>query len=102
MRPKVSCFGAGFVGIPTSSVLALHNPNRQVLFNIFEFIVFDINKERIARCQNNDPPIFEPGLEDILKKTNGINLLFSDDIAAALDGTSLIFLALPTPTKHFG
>lgn len=24
---KVACFGAGFVGIPTSTVLALHNPN---------------------------------------------------------------------------
>ena len=23
---KVSCFGAGFVGLPTSSVLAFHNP----------------------------------------------------------------------------
>jgi len=28
---KVSCFGAGFVGIPTASVLALHNPNIEVI-----------------------------------------------------------------------
>lgn len=24
---KVACFGAGFVGLPTSAVLALHNPD---------------------------------------------------------------------------
>ena len=29
-RYKVSCFGAGFVGIPTSTVLALKNPDKQV------------------------------------------------------------------------
>ena len=27
---KVACFGAGFVGLPTSSVLALHNPDIEV------------------------------------------------------------------------
>ena len=27
---RVACFGAGFVGLPTSSVLALHNPNIEV------------------------------------------------------------------------
>lgn len=28
---RVACFGAGFVGLPTSSVLALHNPDIEVL-----------------------------------------------------------------------
>jgi len=32
---KITCFGAGFVGLPTSSVLALNNPDSQ-------FIVYDI------------------------------------------------------------
>jgi hypothetical protein len=31
---KVSCFGAGFVGLPTSSVLAFHNPTIKVTFPI--------------------------------------------------------------------
>jgi len=30
---KVSCFGAGFVGLPTSTVLAIKNPDKQV-FNL--------------------------------------------------------------------
>ena len=32
---KISCFGAGFVGIPTSSVLALYNPHLQVPLSIY-------------------------------------------------------------------
>lgn len=29
---KVACFGAGFVGLPTSSVLALNNPDIEVYY----------------------------------------------------------------------
>ena len=35
---KVSCFGAGFVGLPTSSVLAVHNPD----INVQIFIIFSL------------------------------------------------------------
>lgn len=35
-------------------------------------------------------------------KTNGVNLSFTDSLAEALTDTSVIFLALPTPTKNFG
>ena len=31
---KVAVFGAGFVGIPTASVLALHNPQIEVFFYV--------------------------------------------------------------------
>ena len=35
-------------------------------------------------------------------KTNHVNLSFTDQLSEALDGVSIIFLALPTPTKNFG
>ena len=37
-----------------------------------------------------------------MQKTNGINLNFTDYLSDALHGVSVIFLALPTPTKNFG
>lgn len=37
-----------------------------------------------------------------MHKTNGINLHFTDCVSDALHQTSVIFLALPTPTKNFG
>lgn len=35
-------------------------------------------------------------------KTNGVNLSFTDSLEEALSNASVIFLALPTPTKNFG
>jgi UDPglucose 6-dehydrogenase len=37
-----------------------------------------------------------------MAKTNGVNLSFSDQLPHALNNASVIFLALPTPTKNFG
>lgn len=99
---KVVCFGAGFVGIPTSSVLAFKNPDKQVLLATMQFVVFDINATRIQLCKENRPHIYEQGLVDLLHKVNGVNLSFTIDINEGLSGASVIFLALPTPTKTFG
>lgn len=38
----------------------------------------------------------------MMKKVNGKNLEFTDDIKIALDHPDVIFLALPTPTKTSG
>jgi UDPglucose 6-dehydrogenase len=67
-----------------------------------QFQVYDISVPRIAKCKLNQPPIFEPGLEELMGKTNGVNLSFTDSMEEALKGAALIFLALPTPTKNFG
>jgi UDP-glucose 6-dehydrogenase len=37
-----------------------------------------------------------------MQETNGVNLSFTTSISEALDNSSVIFLALPTPTKTFG
>ena len=41
--------------------------------------VLDINKERIAAWNSEKLPIYEPGLEDIVKARRGQNLFFSSD-----------------------
>ena len=60
---NICCIGAGYVGGPTMAVIAKHCPDIQVN-------VVDINKERIERWNDNDftnLPIYEPGLEEIIK-----------------------------------
>ena len=47
-------------------------------------------------------PIFEPNLEETMAKVHKKNLKFSTDIGEALNKASVIFLALPTPTKTWG
>ena len=61
---KICCIGAGYVGGPTMAVIADKCPH-------LEINVVDINKNRIKAWNDNDLsklPIFEPGLEEIIKK----------------------------------
>ena len=55
MQYKVACFGAGFVGIPTSSVLALYNPDKKVTLLQLSSLctIFMRNASRCARTTNH-------------------------------------------------
>ncbi|KAK4019778.1 hypothetical protein OUZ56_001785 [Daphnia magna] len=92
---KICCIGAGYVGGPTCSVLALNCPDIQVT-------VVDRNELRINQWNSEKLPIYEPGLEEIVKQCRGKNLFFSTDMAPALKEADLIFISVNTPTKTFG
>jgi UDPglucose 6-dehydrogenase len=47
-------------------------------------------------------PIYEPGLEGIVRECRGRNLFFSVDVRAAIKESDLIFVAVNTPTKTYG
>ena len=69
---KICCIGAGYVGGPTMAVMAFNCPHIRI-------DVVDINEERINAWNNNDfnkLPVFEPGLDKIVKKCRDINLFF--------------------------
>lgn len=46
--------------------------------------------------------IFQPGLDDVVKKCRNKNLFFSNDIETAIDEAELIFISVNTPTKTVG
>ncbi|WP_075506972.1 nucleotide sugar dehydrogenase [Prochlorococcus marinus] len=95
---NICCIGAGFVGGPTMALMA--EKCRNLIFN-----VVDINKQRIAEWNNKDfskLPIYEPGLEEIIKKTRNKNLFFSTEIEDAIRSADLIFISVNTPTKTNG
>ena len=64
--------------------------------------VVDVNAERIAAWQSDRLPIFEPGLDDIVRSARGRNLSFSTDVDAAIRAADIIFIAVNTPTKTYG
>ena len=69
---NICCIGAGYVGGPTMSVIASNCPDLRI-------DVVDINKDRIEAWNSNNfskLPVFEPGLEEIVKKCRGKNLFF--------------------------
>ncbi|KAF7998167.1 hypothetical protein HCN44_009565 [Aphidius gifuensis] len=92
---KICCIGAGYVGGPTCSVIALKCPEIIVT-------VVDKCKERIAQWNSDRLPIYEPGLDDVVEKCRGKNLFFSTDIERAIEEADLIFISVNTPTKTFG
>jgi UDPglucose 6-dehydrogenase len=95
---KICCIGAGYVGGPTMAVIAQKCPHIQVT-------VVDLNVERIAAWndKNDDNiPIYEPGLSAIVADTRGKNLFFSTDVEKAIDEAQIIFISVNTPTKTYG
>lgn len=48
--------------------------------------------ERIAAWNSNDLPIYEPGLEDVVKKCRGRNLFFSSDTTKHIGEADIVFV----------
>ncbi|TVR52347.1 MAG: UDP-glucose 6-dehydrogenase [Puniceicoccaceae bacterium] len=92
---KICCIGAGYVGGPTMAMIAHKCPNVRVT-------VVDINPDRIAAWNSDALPIFEPGLDEIVKAARGKNLFFSTDVDGAIRDSEIIFMSVNTPTKTYG
>jgi len=94
---KICCLGAGYVGGPTCSVIALKCPHIRVT-------IVDFNQARIDAWNSSDfkLPIYEPGLEDVVRQARGRNLFFSTDVDKAILEAELIFVSVNTPTKKTG
>ncbi|MFP4166727.1 MAG: UDP-glucose 6-dehydrogenase [Opitutales bacterium] len=92
---NICCIGAGYVGGPTMAMIARKCPEHTVT-------VVDINEERIAAWNSDELPVFEPGLDSIVKACRGTNLFFSTDVAAVIREAEMIFMSVNTPTKTYG
>src|SRR3954468_10884534 len=92
---KICCIGAGYVGGPTMAMIALKAPKIEVR-------VVDMNAARIASWNSDTLPIYEPGLDDVVRQTRGKNLHFSTDVHGGIKAADIIFVAVNTPTKTYG
>jgi UDPglucose 6-dehydrogenase len=95
MIKRITCIGAGYVGGPTMAVMALKNPD-------IKFHIVDINQARIDAWMSDVLPIYEPGLDDVVRQTRGKNLFFSTDVKGAIAEADMIFISVNTPTKKYG
>ncbi|MBX3749560.1 MAG: UDP-glucose 6-dehydrogenase [Opitutaceae bacterium] len=92
---NICCIGAGYVGGPTMAMIALKAPDIRVT-------VVDMNAARIAAWNQGNLPIYEPGLDEVVRQARGRNLFFSTDIAGNIKAADIIFVAVNTPTKTYG
>ena len=85
---KVSVMGTGYVGLVSGVCLAAKG---------HEVICVDIDKEKVANINNGIPPIYEEGLEDLLKENIGKTLVATDALHKAVQDTDLSLIAVGTP-----
>ena len=94
-KKNILGIGAGYVGAPSMVMIASKCPDYKVT-------VVDINPERIAAWNSDRLPVYEPGLDAIVRKTRGRNLFFSTDVEGQIQENDIIFVCVNTPTKTFG
>lgn len=91
---NVCVVGTGYVGLVTGTVFAdLGN----------DVICIDKEEGKIAMLQDGIMPIYEPGLEEMVKRnTEEGRLTFSTDLAEGVRRSTVIFIAVGTPPKDNG
>ena len=92
---RICCIGAGYVGGPTMAMIAKQCPD-------IEVHVVDLNQARIDQWNSDELPIYEPGLDEVVREARGRNLKFSTQVDSAISEANIIFIAVNTPTKSFG
>lgn len=91
---KIAVFGSGYVGLVTGACLAeMGNTVRCV----------DINQSKIEMLSKGHVPIFEPGLEELVKRNLAAGrLIFTTDQKDAVEKSLFIFVAVGTPPEEDG
>ncbi len=90
----VAVIGSGYVGLVAGACLA-ETGN--------DVVCVDKDAEKISRLQRNEIPIYEPGLEPMVQRNQAEGrLTFTTDIAAAIQGARVIFIAVGTPPGEDG
>lgn len=91
---KVAVVGTGYVGLVTGTCLAETGNH---------VICVDIDKSKVQKMKDGIVPIYEPGLELLFERNIAQGRLeFTTDLKEAVDQSTYIFLALPTPPDEDG
>jgi UDPglucose 6-dehydrogenase len=90
----VAVVGSGYVGLVAGACLA-ETGN--------DVVCVDVDERKIERLRQNDIPIYEPGLEDMVRRNQAEGRLsFSTDLGDAVRRSRVIFIAVGTPPGEDG
>src|SRR5690554_3477214 len=91
---RVTVFGTGYVGLVQGTILADVG---------HEVVCVDVDAEKIARLEQGIIPIYEPGLEGLVKENHAAGRLrFTTDAAMAVEHGDIQFIAVGTPPDEDG
>ncbi len=85
---KIAVAGTGYVGLVSGVCLAAKG---------HEVVCVDIDQDKVDKINRGEPPIYEVGLEDLLKEHIGKRLRASTDLRAAVIESDLSLIAVGTP-----
>ncbi|HCJ93920.1 MAG TPA: UDP-glucose 6-dehydrogenase, partial [Sphaerochaeta sp.] len=91
---NIAVIGTGYVGLVSGALLSDFGHS---------VICVDIDEAKIERLHQGEIPIFEPGLEPVVK--NNVfykRLSFTTDLKLAIDNSEVIFIAVGTPPADDG
>ena len=89
---KVAVFGAGYVGLVTGACLAELG---------HEVVVRDVLPNRVEQLRAGEVPIWEPGLEELLRR-NADRLTYTLDVGEAVSDAEFLYVAVGTPPTYSG
>lgn len=92
IKMKIAVAGTGYVGLVTGVCLAE---------NGHSVTCVDVEPAKVELMQKGIPPIYEPGLAELMKK-NMERLIFTLDYKAAYTDADVIFIGVGTPEKRDG
>jgi UDPglucose 6-dehydrogenase len=91
---RVTIFGTGYVGLVTGTCLAEVGN---------DVVCVDVDANKIARLERGEIPIYEPGLEPLVRANHASrHLRFTTDAVAAIEHAQIIFIAVGTPPDEDG
>jgi UDPglucose 6-dehydrogenase len=90
----ITIIGTGYVGLVTGVCLSEFG---------FDVTCVDNQPEKIARLKNNISPIYEPGLEQMIRSNSDEGRLhFEGDVSKCVPESDVVFLAVGTPSADNG
>ena len=89
---RVAVFGAGYVGLVTGACFAELG---------HDVVVRDVVPRRIEQLRAGEVPIYEPGLEELLRQ-NADRLTYTLDVAEAVADADFLYVAVGTPPTYSG
>lgn len=91
---KIAIVGTGYVGLVSGACFAEMG---------IDVTCVDIDANKIERLRSGDIPIYEPGLDEIVRRNvEARRLHFSTDLTEVLPGVGIVFSAVGTPPDEDG
>ncbi|HIP23297.1 MAG TPA: UDP-glucose/GDP-mannose dehydrogenase family protein, partial [Rhodobacteraceae bacterium] len=89
---KIAMIGSGYVGLVSGGCFADFG---------HDVVCIDKDPAKIEILKRGEVPIYEPGLQDVLARNlQAGRLTFSTELAAALSGVDVVFIAVGTPSRR--